>query len=62
MKFAVGCTNDEDDTQPAKELIASIFDESVYAEEVGSIPPGSEATVRPACDRRRHSVASGSNG
>ena len=28
-------THDEDDTQTANELIANIFDESVYAEEVG---------------------------
>ena len=35
MKFALACTHDEDDTQTANELIANIFDESVYAEEVG---------------------------
>ena len=35
MKFALGCTHDEDDTQTANELIANIFDESVYAEKVG---------------------------
>ena len=37
MKFALGCPHDEDDTQTqtANELIANIFDESVYAEEVG---------------------------
>ena len=35
MNFAFGCTHDEDDTQTANELIANIFDESVYAEEVG---------------------------
>ena len=34
MKFALACTHDEDDTQTANELIANIFDESVY-EEVG---------------------------
>jgi hypothetical protein len=35
MKFASGCTHDEDDTQTANELMANIFDESVYAEEFG---------------------------
>ena len=35
MNFALGCTHDEDDTQTGNELIANIFDESVYAEEVG---------------------------
>jgi hypothetical protein len=35
MNFALGCNHDEDDTQTGNELIANIFDESVYAEEVG---------------------------
>jgi hypothetical protein len=35
MNFALGCHHDEDDTQTGNELIANIFDESVYAEEVG---------------------------
>jgi hypothetical protein len=37
MNFALGC-NHEDDTQTGNELIANIFDESVYAEEVGLDP------------------------
>ena len=35
MNFALGCNHDEDDTQTGNEFIANIFDESVYAEEVG---------------------------
>jgi hypothetical protein len=62
MKFALACTHDEEDTQTANELIANIFDESVYAKKLASIPPGPEATVRPAHARRRHSPTSGSNG
>ena len=62
MKFALDGNHDENNTQTANELIADILDESVYAEEVGAIPPGSETTVRPACDRRRHSPTAGSNG
>ena len=62
MKFTLACTHDEDDTQTANELIANIFDESVYAEEVGLYSAWTEATVRPAHARRRHSPTSGSNG
>ena len=35
MNFALGCNYDGDDTQTGNELTANIFDESVYAEEVG---------------------------
>jgi len=62
MNFALGGNYDEDDTQTGNEFIANIFDKSVYAEEVGSIPHGLEATVRRAHARRRHSPTSGSNG
>jgi hypothetical protein len=35
MNFALGCNHDADNTHTANKLIADIFDESVYAEEVG---------------------------
>ena len=38
MNFALGCNHDEDDTQTGNELTANIFDESVYAEELGLYP------------------------
>ena len=61
MNFALGCNHDEDDTQTANELIANIFDESVYAEEVGlySAWIGSyrAASATPDGDTRPHPAA-----
>ena len=37
MKFALGGNHDENNTQTANEFIANIFNESVYAEEVGPL-------------------------
>ena len=62
MNFALGCNHDEDDTQTANELIANIFDESVYAEEVGLYSAWIGNYRAAAHARRQHSPTSDSNG
>jgi hypothetical protein len=62
MNFALGCNHDEDDTQTANELIANIFDESVYAEEVGLYSAWIGSYRAAAHARRQHSPTSDSNG
>lgn len=62
MNFALGCNHDEDDTQTGNELIANIFDESIYAEEVGLYSAWIGSYRAAAHARRQHSPTSGSNG
>jgi len=62
MNFALGCNHDEDDTQTANELIANIFDESVYAEEVSLYSAWIGSYRAAAHARRQHSPTSDSNG
>ena len=53
MNFALGCNHDEDDTQTGNELIANIFDESIYAED-RKLPCGRRT---PDGDTRPHLAA-----
>ena len=62
MNFALGCNHDEDDTQTGSELIANIFDELVYAEEVGLYSAWIGKYPAAGARQTRHSPTSGSNG